>query len=137
MICVQANWNTPIIHSQPVDVPSEASFAFSAITAIERLPSEPIGTTTIEITALDDVTGLPIQYARLWVGKQSDKSQILIGETNSSGVFQQTVDYYGVTEITGWMRQMDLTGTDYTPKEFSGVLTAQGFNTIIRLSPTQ
>jgi hypothetical protein len=97
----------------------------------------PVGTTTIAITVLNDVTGAPIQYARIWLGKQSDKSQILIGETDSNGVVQQVVDYYGVTEITGWCRQMDLIGTDYAPKEFSGVLTSQGFSTILRLTPAE
>lgn len=103
----------------------------------ERLPSEPIGVAPITITVLDDASSAPIQYARIWIGKQTDKSQILIGETDSNGVVQQIVSYYGVTEIIGWCRQMDLTGTDYAPKEFSGVMTSQGFSTILRLTPAE
>ncbi|MEJ1409374.1 MAG: hypothetical protein RPU60_04035 [Candidatus Sedimenticola sp. (ex Thyasira tokunagai)] len=90
---------------------------------------------TLQVTVLDDSTGLPLQYAHVWMGKDSDKSQLINGATDVNGEISTAIDYDADTDVVGWARQWDLSGTDYTPKDFSGQYTSAGFSITIRLSP--
>ncbi|MEJ1365628.1 MAG: hypothetical protein RPU42_11175 [Candidatus Sedimenticola sp. (ex Thyasira tokunagai)] len=89
----------------------------------------------LQVTVLDDSTGLPINLAHVWLGKDSDKSELMNGATNASGIISTAIDYDADTDVVGWARQWDLSGTDYTPKDFSGQYTSAGFSITIRLSP--
>lgn len=83
----------------------------------------------------DEDTGLPLEFARIEILLSSDKS-VYAGplETNSSGVASVTVAYLGSdVDIEGWVRQHDLSGSDYTPQNYNGKITSSGFSTRIKL----
>ena len=91
---------------------------------------------TIELTVLDDTSGLGILDARVQLYLTSDYStSILNGGTNASGYISTTYAYAGDEAIEGWVRQFDLAGTDYIQKNVSGTITSNGFSLTVRLEP--
>ena len=95
-----------------------------------------VGSVLVEITVLDQETGLPIaDTARVMIQKDSDKSEVSSGAVNASGVFSYS--YPGATplDIVGWVREQSLTGTDYVQKDFSGTITTNGFTLTVNLTP--
>lgn len=93
------------------------------------------GLIAITVTVVDDITGLPLENARVWLGEEAGHATIINAETNASGVVTTNIPFTSDTNIIGWARQMDLLGTDYVQKDFSGQYTSSGFSTTIRLSP--
>jgi len=93
------------------------------------------GLITLEVKVLDDVTGALLEFARVWVGRDSDKSELINQETGADGIVSVSISYDADTDIIGWAREMNLNGVDYVQKDFSGQYTAAGFSTIIRLTP--
>ena len=93
------------------------------------------GLITLKVTVLDDSTGIPIDKARVWLGRDSNKSQLINAETAADGVVQASIAFDATTNIVGWARQHDLIGTDYEQKDFSGQYDANGFNATVRLTP--
>ena len=89
---------------------------------------------TITYTVSDADTGALIQYARINIVNASTKAELYQIETNVSGVATQTHTYTGDLDIEGWVRQMDIVGDDYTPKDFSGTIKSTGFDTNIKLT---
>lgn len=89
----------------------------------------------ILVTVIDDSTGSPLQYARVRLNKSSDKSLIMSEETDVNGEASTTFNYLSDTPIEGWVRQWDLSGDDYTPKDISGTITSAGFALTVRLEP--
>ena len=95
-----------------------------------------VGTSVdITVTVLSAATGLPIELAHVRLLKDSDKSVLISGATNSSGVI--TTSYSGTTpiDVVGWARQMDLSGTDYEQQDIGGEVTSSGFAVTVRLQP--
>jgi len=95
-----------------------------------------VGSVPVTIAVLDDSTGLAIaNTARVTIQKDSDKSDIDIAAVNASGIYSYS--YTGSTplDIVGWVREQSLTGTDYTPKDFSGTIDTSGFSLTVRLVP--
>ena len=90
---------------------------------------------SLTITVIDDSTGQGIKDANVIMQKDSDKSTIISGSTNSSGIYSDSINYTGDTDFVGWARQMDLSGTDYEPKDFSGTITSSGASVNVRLVP--
>tara|TARA_R110000772_G_scaffold35637_4_gene85764 strand:+ start:941 stop:2602 length:1662 start_codon:yes stop_codon:yes gene_type:complete len=91
---------------------------------------------TLSITVVDDSTGLVIATnPRVIILKDSDKSELMNQAVNGSGVASTTVNEVAGVSLIGWAREMSLSGTDYHPKDFSGVTTSAGFSAIIRLEP--
>ena len=93
------------------------------------------GLITLEVKVLDDVTGALLEFARVWVGRDSDKSELINQETGADGIVSVSISYDADTDIIGWAREMNLNGVDYVQKDFSGQYTAAGSSTIIRLTP--
>jgi len=94
------------------------------------------GLITIAINVKDDSTGLNLESAHVWLGKDSDKSTIINGATDSSGNISTQITYPGsITPTVGWVRQMDLLGVDYTAKDISGDITSTGLSLSVRLTP--
>lgn len=94
------------------------------------------GLITLSVTVLDDSTGLPITDARVHLHKVGATGTVYISkQTDGSGVASEDVPFDAITDLVGWARQMDLTGTDYTPKDFSGQYDSGGFSITIRLEP--
>jgi hypothetical protein len=89
----------------------------------------------VNVTVLDDSTGLALQYARVRLNKVSDKSLIMSEETDVNGLASTTFNYLSDTPIEGWVRQWDLVGEDYTPKNVSGTIVSSGFSLTVRLAP--
>ncbi len=94
------------------------------------------GLITISVNVKDDNTGLNLENAHVWLGKDSDKSTIINGSTDANGNVSTDITYPGSTTPTiGWVRQMDLSGVDYTAKDISGDITATGLAFSVRLTP--
>jgi len=90
----------------------------------------------LSIKVIDDATGLDLQYARVYLVDEATRAIVIMSaETNSSGL--ATGSYTGSTplNVTGWVRQWDLSGDDYTPKDISGEITGNGLSMTVRLSP--
>jgi len=93
------------------------------------------GLIDLTVTVLDDDTGLPLNLAHVRLLKESDKSVLISKATNASGVATESISYDSDTDVVGWARQMDLLGTDYVQKDFSGQYTTNGFSITVRLVP--
>lgn len=90
----------------------------------------------ITITVYDEDTGLVIPLtAHVQLLLNSDKSVILSSATDASGVAATSYNYVGDVSVVGWVRQWDLVGADYTPKEISGTITSTGLVLEVRLNP--
>ncbi len=94
------------------------------------------GLLPLVVTVKDATTGLGIPDARIILQREDTKATIISGETNSSGIYSESVaaSYNGV-DYVGWTRQMDLIGTDYTPKDFSGTISSAGASINVSLEP--
>ena len=91
---------------------------------------------TIQVTVLDDTTGLGILDARVQLYLTSDYStSVLNGGTNASGIVSDSYAYAGDAGVEGWARQFDISGTDYIQKNISGTITTNGFFLTVRLEP--
>ena len=90
----------------------------------------------VQVTVFDEATGSPIENAHVLLLLDSDKTtQILNGSTNASGVVATTYNHLGDVVVVGWARQMDILGTDYTPKNINGTITSSGLAISVGLSP--
>jgi hypothetical protein len=90
---------------------------------------------TLSFKVTDAVTGGDIQYARINIVNASTKAQLYQIETNSSGVATQAHTYAGDLNIEGWIRQFDISGSDYIPVDFAGQITSSGFQLSAKLTP--
>ena len=89
---------------------------------------------TISIEVLDEDTGLPIENARVEILNSITKARIIDPlETDASGTVSTTIIYSQDINIEGWVRQFDLSGNDYVPKDYNGTITNNGFNLLITL----
>ncbi|RLB68404.1 MAG: hypothetical protein DRH08_01025 [Deltaproteobacteria bacterium] len=95
------------------------------------------GLINLTVTVLDDETGLPISTARVWLGRKSDKSELINGQVNASGVITASIPYDSDTDVLGWAREQNLTPPDYTQKNISGQYTTAGFSVTVRLLPNE
>ena len=88
---------------------------------------------TLQVEVLDDATGLGIDIAHIMMLKASDKSEIMSGATNASGIYSELFTYATDIPFVGWARQWDIIGEDYTPKDISGTITSAGSSITVRL----
>ena len=96
-------------------------------------------TVTVQVEVLDDDTGLAIATTgHVYLLKKSDYSTVVLNAaTNGSGIVQDTTYAYTVDEdVEGWVREMDLSGTDYAPANISGTIKSGGLFLTARLKPT-
>ena len=94
-------------------------------------------TITLSVTVLDATDDTPITTAHVQLLKDSDKSVLLSGAVNGSGVISTSIAYDADTDVVGWAREHNVSGTDYTQQDFSGQYTAAGFAITIRLQPAE
>lgn len=92
---------------------------------------------TIAVTVLDDDTGSAIgTTARVLLYDKADYStEILNAACSAGGVASTTQSYTADIEVEGWVREMSVSGTDYTPVDISGTVTSTGFAITVRLKP--
>jgi len=93
------------------------------------------GLITLTVKVLDDSTGLPLEFARVWLGRDSDKSELINDETDATGIVTANISFDQDTDVIGWARQMDLIGTDYTQKDIGGQYTSAGLSITVSLVP--
>jgi hypothetical protein len=93
-----------------------------------------VGSVPISITVIDKDTGVGINLAHVHLLKDSDKSELLSGATNSSGII--TGSFGGATpvDVVGWARQMDILGDDYEQEDFGGQISENGLSLTIALT---
>ena len=89
---------------------------------------------TLTFTVTDEVSGSPIQYARINIVNATTKTELYQIETNVSGIATQSHTYGGEVPIGGWCRQFDISGEDYASKDFAGTIKSTGFDIAIVLS---
>lgn len=90
----------------------------------------------LTVTVLDDETGLPIaSTANVYIEIVSGHVELLNSAVNASGIATANYNFTGLQAISGWVREMSLTGTDYHPKPFSGTIGSTGFTLTVRLTP--
>jgi hypothetical protein len=94
-------------------------------------------TITLEVTVLDATDDTPLTTAKVHLLKDSDKSVLMTGAVNGSGVLSTSIPYDADTDVVGWAREHDMIGTDYTQQDFSGEYTINGFFITIRLEPAE
>ena len=92
---------------------------------------------TLEVTVLDATNDTPLTTAHVQLLKDSDKSVLLSGAVNGSGVLSDTIAYDADTDLIGWAREHNMAGTDYVQQDFSGQYTINGFFITIRLVPAE
>lgn len=96
----------------------------------------PPTTVTVQVTVLDNSTGLPIESAHVLLIDDATKSiDILRAATNASGLASTSYSGTVPLAVTGWVRQNDIVGTDYVPQDISGTVTAAGLSLTVRLNP--
>lgn len=94
------------------------------------------GQITVAVTVLNDLTGLPIADARVQIYDTSDYTTVIMNDDcNASGVASISMSYTADIDIEGWVREMNVSGVDYTPRDFSGTITSSGFSLTVRLTP--
>lgn len=93
-----------------------------------------VGSVPLSITVIDKDTGVGINLAHVHLLKDSDKSVLLSGATNSSGVI--TGSFGGATpvDVVGWARQMDILLDDYEQEDFGGIIGENGLSLIVALT---
>jgi len=94
-------------------------------------------TITLEVTVLDATDDTPLTTAKVHLLKDSDKSVLMTGAVNGSGVLSTSIPYDADTDVVGWAREHNMAGTDYTQQDFSGEYTINGFFITIRLEPAE
>lgn len=94
-------------------------------------------TITLEVTVLDATDDTPLTTAHVQLLKDSDKSVLLSGAVNGSGVISTSIAYDADTDVIGWAREHNISGVDYTQQDFSGEYTINGFFITIRLVPVE
>ena len=94
-------------------------------------------TITLQVTVLDATDDTPITTANVRLMKDSDKSVLLSGAVNGSGVISTPITYDADTDVVGWAREHNISGTDYIQQDFSGQYTSNGFAIVIRLVPAE
>jgi len=82
---------------------------------------------------VENVAGTAIEDARINIVNASTKAELYQIETNASGIATQSHTYAGDLNIEGWCRQFDLSGTDYRPKDWAGLIDSNGFSIVIVL----
>lgn len=95
----------------------------------------PLDELPLTVTVKDGNTLAAIEDAHVYLYKVSDKSMVLSGATNASGIVTALADIAAGTDIAGWVRQQDLSGVDYEPRNIIGTISASGFETTILLTP--
>jgi len=90
---------------------------------------------TLLVKVVDDSTGLALPDARVNITDEATKTEILNAECDVNGEASIALDYVSDTDVVGWVREMSLTGTDYTPKNVSGTITSSGLTISVRLQP--
>jgi len=90
---------------------------------------------TVTITVKDAATGAAISNAKVLLEKVSDGTDIIVGDTNGSGVITTSYSYLADTAVTGRVRRASAgLGTLYKPNVISGTITAAGFDTTVLLT---
>lgn len=90
---------------------------------------------TLLVKVVDNDTGLALANARVNIVDDATKTEILNAECDVNGEATSSLAYTADIDVVGWVREMSLTGTDYTPKDVSGTITISGLTISVRLQP--
>jgi hypothetical protein len=95
----------------------------------------PLDLLPISIYVKDGDTLGAIENAHVYLYRASDKSVIVNGSTNAIGLILGETSLPAGTAVGGWVRQWDLSGTDYEQRNISGEIGSGGFTSTILLTP--
>ena len=89
----------------------------------------------IDVTVTDRLTGNPIQNAHVYAFNAANTSQVIFnGATDASGFITATfTEFEGAFQLTGWVRESNLTGIDYVNNDFGVTVSALGAELNIQL----
>lgn len=98
----------------------------------------PLDTVPVSITALDVITGSPVENARVRIIETAGSNIVLEGVTNSSGVLVGTTQYAGSTYSGKVRRATAAAGTLYRTSTLSGTIdTSNGLTLTVLLIPDE
>jgi hypothetical protein len=92
-------------------------------------------TVTVEVTVLDNSTGLGINLAHVQLYLDDFSTVVMSTATNASGLASVSYTYTVDEDVNGWARQFDIAATDYIQKDISGTITSSGLSLTVRLDP--
>jgi len=92
-------------------------------------------TVTVEVTVLDNLTGLGINLAHVQLYLDDYSTVVMSTSTNASGLASVSYTYTVDEDVNGWARQFDITATDYVQKDIGGTITDSGLSLTVRLDP--
>lgn len=94
------------------------------------------GNITVEVIVRDNSTGALLSGARVYLIDAATKAVVYINaETDGTGRVSVSIPPE-TTDVVGWVRQWDLVGTDYTPKDIAGTISSTtGLSISVRLDP--
>ena len=94
-------------------------------------------TVVVSVTVRDNDSGSLLSLAHVQLFKTSDYSTVVLsGATSGTGIVQDPAyNYTSDEDVEGWVRQMDIVGTDYVATNISGTITSSGLALAVRLNP--
>lgn len=93
-------------------------------------------TVPLKVTVLDKDTGLALPNARVYLHKAGDTATVYFeDDCDVNGEVNDNIAFPGDTDVVGWAREMDQTGTDYNPEDIAGQITSAGLNLTVSLRP--
>lgn len=93
-------------------------------------------TIPLKVTVLDKDTGLALPNARVYLHKDGDTGTVYFeDDCDVNGEVNAAITYPGDTDVVGWAREMDQTGTDYHPEDITGTIVSTGLNLTVSLRP--
>lgn len=93
------------------------------------------GQITVAVNVVDDITGLALPDARVNLITKVGHTTIINAECDANGDVSASLTYTADTDVIGWVREQNLSGTDYVAKNISGTITSSGLTISVRLSP--
>ena len=95
-------------------------------------------TVVVSVTVRDENNAL-LANAGVYLVKTSDFSTVVLnGVTTGTGIVQDPAYAYTVDEgVTGWVRQVDNIGTDYTQRDINGTIRSGGLQIEVQLEPIE
>jgi hypothetical protein len=93
-------------------------------------------TVPLKVTVVDSITKAALPDARVYLHKSGDTGTVYFNaECDVNGEVTDSITFPGDTDVVGWAREMNVSGTDYTPKNISGTITSAGLDILVELDP--
>lgn len=93
------------------------------------------GSVTVRVEVEDALSGGVISTARVVLLKKSDHSVVMNQECGVDGFTTVSLTYSSDIDVIGWVRESNLSGTDYVQQDIAGTITSSGLTIAVKLQP--